>query len=113
LKDISKVQDDEVGDGTTSVCVLAAELLREGERLVAQKVHPQTIIEGYRIASATAFKALELSAKDNSKNADLFRLDLINIAKTTLSSKVLSQDKEYFAKLAVDAVLRLKARIYC
>lgn len=40
------MQDDEVGDGTTSVCVLAGELLREGEKLVDQKVHPQTIIAG-------------------------------------------------------------------
>ena len=108
MVNISKVQDDEVGDGTTSVCVLAAELLREGEKLINQKIHPQTIIEGYRLASAAAFKALEASAVDNSKNAENFRLDLINIAKTTLSSKVLSQDKEQFAKLAVDAVLRLK-----
>ncbi|TPX40832.1 hypothetical protein SeMB42_g03086 [Synchytrium endobioticum] len=108
LVNISKVQDDEVGDGTTSVCVLAAELLREGEKLVAQKIHPQTVIEGYRIASAAAYKALEAAAVDNSKDSERFRRDLINIAKTTLSSKVLSQDKEYFAKLAVDAVLRLK-----
>ncbi|KAJ3299396.1 T-complex protein 1 subunit beta [Borealophlyctis nickersoniae] len=108
LVNISKVQDDEVGDGTTSVCILAAELLREGEKLVNQKIHPQTIIEGYRIASAAAFKALEGAAVDNSKDIEVFRKDLINIAKTTLSSKVLSQDKEYFAKLAVDAVLRLK-----
>ncbi|CDO78272.1 hypothetical protein BN946_scf184588.g2 [Trametes cinnabarina] len=79
LVNISKVQDDEVGDGTTSVCVLAAELLREAEKLIAQKIHPQTIIE-----------------------------DLVNIARTTLSSKVLNQDKDYFANLAVDAVLRLK-----
>lgn len=106
--DISKVQDDEVGDGTTSVCVLAAELLREAEKLISQKIHPQVIIDGYRIASQTAFNALEASAHDNSKDAALFRKDLINIAKTTLSSKVLSQDKEYFAELAVDAVLRLK-----
>ena len=97
-----------MGDGTTSVCVLAAELLREGEKLVNKKVHPQTIIEGYRIASQAAFDALSATARDNSKDANLFREDLINIAKTTLSSKVLSQDKEYFAKLAVDAVLRLK-----
>ena len=41
LVNISKVQDDEVGDGTTSVCVLASELLREGERLVNSKIHPQ------------------------------------------------------------------------
>ncbi|KAJ3102621.1 T-complex protein 1 subunit beta [Phlyctochytrium planicorne] len=108
LVNISKVQDDEVGDGTTSVCVLAAELLREGERLVNKKIHPQTIIEGYRIASQVAYKALEASALDNSASKEAFRQDLINIAKTTLSSKVLAQDKEYFAKLAVDAVLRLK-----
>jgi T-complex protein 1 subunit beta len=46
LVDLSKVQDEEVGDGTTSVCVLAAELLREAEKLVGQKIHPQTIVEG-------------------------------------------------------------------
>ena len=89
---------------------MAAELLREGEKLVNQKVHPQTIIDGYRIASKAAYDALEASAVDNSKNPEKFREDLINIAKTTLSSKVLSQDKQYFAVLAVDAVLRLKVR---
>ncbi|EIN13210.1 hypothetical protein PUNSTDRAFT_48271 [Punctularia strigosozonata HHB-11173 SS5] len=108
LVNISKVQDDEVGDGTTSVCVLAAELLREAEKLIAQKIHPQTIVEGYRIASAAALGALEKAAVDNSSDPAQFRADLVNIAKTTLSSKVLSQDKDYFANLAVDAVLRLK-----
>lgn len=44
--DISRVQDDEVGDGTTSVVVLAGELLREAEKLVNQKIHPMTIIAG-------------------------------------------------------------------
>lgn len=48
-KDISKVQDDEVGDGTTSVVVLAGELLREAEKLISQKIHPMTIIAGKRI----------------------------------------------------------------
>lgn len=108
LVNISKVQDDEVGDGTTSVCVLAAELLREAEKLVNMKIHPQTVIEGYRLASQAAFDALKESALDHSADPVQFRKDLINIAKTTLSSKVLSQDKEYFANLAVDAVLRLK-----
>ncbi|KAJ3049270.1 T-complex protein 1 subunit beta [Rhizophlyctis rosea] len=108
LVNISKVQDDEVGDGTTSVCILAAELLREGEKLVHQKVHPQTIIEGYRIASAAAYKALEAATVDNSSNLESFRQDLLNIAKTTLSSKVLAGDKEYFSNMGVDAVLRLK-----
>ncbi|EED84400.1 predicted protein, partial [Postia placenta Mad-698-R] len=108
LVNISKVQDDEVGDGTTSVCVLAAELLREAEKLIAMRIHPQTIVEGYRIASAAALKALEKAAVDHSTDPAQFRQDLFNIARTTLSSKVLSQDKEYFANLAVDAVLRLK-----
>ncbi|ORX93350.1 T-complex protein 1 subunit beta [Basidiobolus meristosporus CBS 931.73] len=89
LVNISKVQDDEVGDGTTSVCVLASELLREAEKLVNQKIHPKLLL-----------LALEASAKDHSQNVDEFRKDLINIARTALSSK-------YFSKLAVDAVLRL------
>ncbi|PWN39012.1 putative CCT2-chaperonin of the TCP1 ring complex, cytosolic [Ceraceosorus guamensis] len=108
LVNISKVQDDEVGDGTTSVCVLAAELLREAEKLIEMRIHPQTIVEGYRIATAAALRALDASAKDNGKVPEAFRQDLFNIAKTTLSSKVLSADKDYFANLAVDAVLRLK-----
>lgn len=108
LVNISKVQDDEVGDGTTSVCILAGELLREAEKLISCKMHPQTIIEGYRLASAEALKALEAAAVDHSSDQEKFRQDLMNIAKTTLSSKVLSQYKDMFGNLAVDAVLRLK-----
>lgn len=107
LVNIAKVQDDEVGDGTTSVTVLGAELLREAEKLVDQKIHPQTIIEGFRIARDRSIEALDRVAVDNAANKQQFRADLINIAKTTLSSKILSQDKEQFAELAVDAVLRL------
>ncbi|KAK4129901.1 hypothetical protein BT67DRAFT_465376 [Trichocladium antarcticum] len=108
LVNISKVQDDEVGDGTTSVAVLAAELLREAEKLVDKKIHPQTIIEGYRIASQAALKALEASAVDHSKDPELFKQDLLAISRTTLSSKVLAQDRDHFSKLAVGAILRLK-----
>ena len=109
LVNLSKVQDDEVGDGTTSVCVLAAELLREAERLIDQhRLHPQLIIEGYREAARAARAALEGAARDNSTDAAAFREDLLDIARTTLSSKILAQDKEHFARLAVDAVLRLR-----
>ncbi|KAG6499425.1 hypothetical protein ZIOFF_039212 [Zingiber officinale] len=108
LVDISKVQDDEVGDGTTSVVVLAGELLREAEKLVNLKIHPMTIIAGYRMAAECARNALLQKAKDNKQDPDRFRSDLMKIAMTTLSSKILYQDKEHFAKLAVDAVLRLK-----
>lgn len=108
LVDMSKVQDDEVGDGTTSVTVLAAELLKEAEKLIEQKIHPQTIIGGWRKAVDVARAALRDLSMDNSADTDKFREDLMNIARTTLSSKILSQHKEHFTKLAVDAVLRLK-----
>jgi len=108
LVDMSKVQDDEVGDGTTSVTVLAAELLKEAEKLVDQKIHPQTIIAGWRKAVDVARNALIELSTDNSADSEKFREDLMNIARTTLSSKILSQHKEHFTKLAVDAVLRLK-----
>ncbi|KAH8519281.1 hypothetical protein H0E87_000896 [Populus deltoides] len=133
LVDISKVQDDEVGDGTTSVVVLAGELLREAEKLLASKIHPMTIIAGlfqasgfamlpvfphllaltfcycwFRMAAECARNALLQKVVDNKENEEKFKSDLMKIAMTTLSSKILSQDKEYFAKLAVDAVMRLK-----
>lgn len=109
LVNVSITQDNEVGDGTTSVTVLAAELLREAERLIDAKIHPQIIIDGYRIAATTALSALCESAVDHKENCELFRKDLENIARTTLSSKILAQDRDHFSKLAVDAVLRLKS----
>eukprot|EP00435_Cladocopium_sp_Y103_P009291 s2999_g2.t1 len=102
LVDISKTQDQECGDGTTSVVVLAAEMLRNAQTLVEQKMHPQVIIRGYRFALAAARAQLEALAMDNGKDPDLLR-----IARTTLSSKLLQHEKDHFATLAVDAVLRL------
>jgi len=107
LVEISKAQDEEVGDGTTSVTVLAGELLREAEKLIAQKLHPQTIIEGFRLAVSAAREALTSSARNNIADPEKFRADLLNIARTTLSSKLLQQEKDQFAHLSVDAVLRL------
>lgn len=108
LVDISKVQDDEVGDGTTSVVVLACELLKEAEQLISQKIHPQTIVAGWRKATTQARSALEKSTRDHGDDPVKFREDLMNIARTTLSSKILTQYKDHFANLAVDAILRLK-----
>ncbi|CAL8465995.1 g5531 [Coccomyxa elongata] len=108
LVDISKTQDAEVGDGTTSVVVLAGELLREAEKLVSQNIHPMTIISGYREACELAYAQLEKVSVNNSSDKERFRQDLLNIARTTLSSKILTHDKDHFAELAVDAVLRLK-----
>lgn len=108
LIDISKTQDEEVGDGTTTVCVFAGELLREAEKLLAQRIHPQIIIDGWRLAREAALATLRKNARDNSGQAS-FQDDLMNVARTTISSKLLTYEKEHFAKLAVDAVLRLKS----
>ena len=109
LIDISMTQDDEVGDGTTTVAVMAGELLKEAEKLVGtQKIHPQIIIKGWRQAREVARKVLEEIAIDNWADQEKFKQDLKNIAMTTLSSKLLLHDRESFADLAVQAVLRLK-----
>jgi T-complex protein 1 subunit beta len=107
LVEIAKTQDETIGDGTTSVAVLCGELLREAEFLVNQRVHPMTIMQGWRSSVRIAREALERAAVDNSADIDKFREDLMNIARTTLSSKLLNVEKDHFAKLAVDAVLRL------
>ncbi len=109
LVNMSRVQDDEVGDGTTSVTVLASELIREAEKLVDMRLHPQTIVAGWRKAVKVAREALEANALDHGKDEELFKQDLMNIARTTLSSKILGQHKDFFAKMCVDAVLRLKS----
>ena len=108
LVEISKTQDDEVGDGTTSVVVLAGELLREAQKLMDKRVHPMTIIDGWRLATDIARKALISSAVDATENKEKLRKAMIDVAQTTLSSKILSSDKNKFAELAVDAVLRLE-----
>jgi T-complex protein 1 subunit beta len=131
LVDIARIQDDTVGDGTTryggqlivvylgilapdlpllscSVTVLCGELLREAEFLVNQRVHPMTIVQGWRLAVQIARSALEQAAVDNSADQARFKEDLMNIARTTLSSKLLNVEKDHFAGLAVEAVLRLK-----
>uniref|UniRef100_H0XPI3 T-complex protein 1 subunit beta n=1 Tax=Otolemur garnettii TaxID=30611 RepID=H0XPI3_OTOGA len=106
LVDTSRVQD-EVGDGTTSVTLLAAELLRKAESIITITIHPQTIIALERSHKA-AREALLNSAGD--RDSDEFQLcqDIIIIVGVTVSSKLLTHHKNHFAKLAVEAVLRLK-----
>ena len=88
-------------------------ILQEAEKLIASKIHPQTTILGWRKAVKVAQKALEKSAVDHGNDDDKFQEDLMNIARTTLSSKILVHQKDHFAKLAVDAVLRLKVLYLC
>lgn len=108
LIDIAKIQDEEVGDGTTSVVVFAGYLLQEGQKLIEKNIHPMTIIAGYRDAQKIAVEALKNSSADNSKDDEKFREDLFKIASTTISSKILQNEKEKFATLAVDAIMRVR-----
>eukprot|EP00922_Rhytidocystis_sp_ex-Travisia-forbesii_P017861 GHVS01026616.1.p1 GENE.GHVS01026616.1~~GHVS01026616.1.p1 ORF type:complete len:533 (-),score=78.63 GHVS01026616.1:573-2171(-) len=108
LADVSMQQDAACGDGTTGVVVLASELLRNAEILVTQKLHPQVICAGFRLALDASRKALSTIAFDHSKDKEQFKEDLMKIARTTLSSKLVTYEKDHFATLAVDAVLRLK-----
>lgn len=104
LVDIAQVQDEQIGDGTTTVAVLAGELLREAEQLVLQQhIHPQTVCEGWRLAQLVALQALDQDCAMDQPTRD----DLLEIARTTLSSKLLVYEKERFATLAVDAITRL------
>jgi T-complex protein 1 subunit beta len=108
LVDISKTQDEEVGDGTTTVCILAGSLLAEADPLLNQRIHPQTIIQGWRLAVAAARKRLEEMAWDFTSDPEAFRKVLFKIAKTTLSSKIVHNEHDQFANICVDAILRLK-----
>ena len=66
LVELARIQDQEVGDGTTSVVVLTGELIREAEKLIDQRIHPMVIVDGWRLATAAARKALEASALNHS-----------------------------------------------
>jgi len=104
MVEISKTIDTEVGDGTTSSVVFAGALLEKAERLLEKDVHSTVIIDGYQAASA---KALELLAKLAKSIKPDDRESLIKIAKTSMQSKLVSEDSVPLSKLVVDAILKI------
>jgi len=102
LVEIAKTTDNEVGDGTTSVVVLAGALLEQAESLINQDVHPTIIVDGYRKAAKKAKQFLQdisyvVTAND--------KLILQKIAKTSMQTKLVRKDSSHLAELVVKAVL--------
>jgi len=102
LVELSALQDAEVGDGTTSVVIIAAELLKRANELVKQHVHPTSIITGYQKAKKEAVKFIAESM--TKKVSELGPECLMNCALTSMSSKLIGKDGEFFARMCVDAM---------
>jgi len=104
MVEISKTIDTEVGDGTTSSVVFAGALLEKAEKLLEKDVHSTVIIDGYEAASAKALELLGELAKVIKPDD---RESLIKIAKTSMQSKLVSEDSVPLSKLVVDAILKI------
>ena len=106
LVDLAQLQDKEVGDGTTSVVLIAAELLKRGNQLVQQGLHPTTILSGYRVAlkAAVAYIKSTLVVQVSTLTDD----HLMQAARTSMSSKLIGKEGDFFARLAVDATKSVK-----
>ncbi|CAI0397348.1 unnamed protein product [Linum tenue] len=108
LVDIAKSQDSEVGDGTTTVVLLAAEFLREAKPFIEDGVHPQNLIRSYRTACNLAIdKVKSLATSIEGKSLEEKKSLLSKCAQTTLNSKLIGGEKEFFATMVVNAVIAI------
>ncbi len=104
LVEVAKAQDNEAGDGTTSVVIIAGELLTRAEELIDKGVHPITVIDGYRKAAEKALETLEKIAIKVDPNSPVY---LKKAAMTSMGSKLVADYKEQLADLAVKAMLEV------
>lgn len=104
MVELSSSQDDEIGDGTTGVVVLAGSLLEQAEILLNKGIHPVRIARGFEAASNVAIKQLAKISEEVHFSADNLE-PLLTTAKTTLSSKILQPYKDEMAEIAVQAIL--------
>ena len=107
MVEISKATDNEVGDGTTSVVVLAGALMEKAEELIEKDVHPTVIVDGYHKSAIKAIEVLRNIAKevhDNDKS------ELVRIAKTSMQTKLVSREANLLADIAVTAALQVSEK---
>jgi len=104
MVEISKTIDTEVGDGTTSSVIFAGTLLAKAEELLKKDVHSSVIIEGFQAASE---KALEILAEISKKVTSNDRETLMKIAKTSMESKLISEDSDSLSKIVVDSIMNI------
>ncbi len=104
MVEISKTVDTEVGDGTTSSVVFGGALLAKAEELLEKDVHATVIIEGFQAAAEKALSLLQELAKSVSPNEKEI---LLKVAKTSMESKLISEDSGMLSKLVVDAILQV------
>lgn len=101
MVEVAKTQEDEVGDGTTTVVVIAGELLKRAEDLLEQDVHPTIIAQGYRLAAEKAKEILQ----DISQNVGADDEEMLKkVAITAMTGKGAEKSKDYLAGLVVKAV---------
>jgi archaeal chaperonin len=104
MVEVTKSVDNEVGDGTKSVVVLAGALLEKAEDLINKNVHPTIIVDGYRRASGKAIDILrEIGTEVDPMNKD----ELVKIAITSMASKMASVKSILLSGIVVDAVLKV------
>ena len=104
MVEISKAIDNEVGDGTTSSVVFAGSLLTKAQDLLKKDVHSSVIVEGFQAAAEKALEILtEIAKPVKPEETD----ELIKVARTSMESKLISEDSPSLSKLVVDAILRI------
>ncbi|MHA1154619.1 MAG: thermosome subunit alpha [Candidatus Heimdallarchaeota archaeon] len=100
--ELAKVQDDEVGDGTTSVVIIAGELLKQAEELLSQDVHASIIVDGYRKATIKALEHLDTMAINvDIKDKAMLKQGVM----TSMGSKVVAGHSDYLSELVIEAAL--------
>ncbi len=107
MVEISKATDNEVGDGTSSVVILAGALIEKAEELIGKDVHPTIIVDGYR---KSAIKAIEILNSMGQKIRENDKGDLIKVAKTSMQTKLVSRESDQIAELVVSACLQVSEK---